>query len=145
MGLNSDRALEALVDLDSDDELGPPMGLDSLVEDEIHQSVDTREDLYPLPPVPAQPEAEQLAPKRTELEPEMSAAQVERLVERVLPSLRDELHQSLERIAWEAFGDLSKQVVVQAVERVEKIAWETVPKLAETLIQEEIRKIDHGE
>ena len=72
---------------------------------------------------------------------ELSAGQVERLVERVLPSLREEVHQSLERIAWEAFGDLSEQVVTQAVARIEEIAWETVPKLAETLIQEEIRKL----
>ena len=72
----------------------------------------------------------------------MSADQLERLVERVIPTLREELHQSLERIAWEAFGDLSKQIVAQAVERVETIAWETVPKLAETLILEEIRKLE---
>ena len=73
---------------------------------------------------------------------EMPADQLEQLVERVIPTLREELHQSLERIAWEAFGDLSEQIVTQAVERVEAIAWETVPKLAETLILEEIRKLD---
>lgn len=98
-----------------------------------------------LPPVSAQRE-ESSPPETGEADAaQISDGKVERLVERVLPSLREELHQSLERIAWEAFGDLSRQIVVQAVERVEQIAWETVPKLAEALIQEEIRKLDREE
>ena len=55
--------------------------------------------------------------------------------------LRNRLHDTLEKIAWEAFGDVTEQVVRQALERVEKVAWEVIPQLAETLIREEIRRM----
>jgi hypothetical protein len=71
----------------------------------------------------------------------ISADAVNRIVEEVTPALREELHQTLERVAWESFGAVTEQLVAQAVERIETIAWEVVPKLAETLIQEEIRKL----
>ena len=73
--------------------------------------------------------------------PSISEEAVNRLVEDVTPVLRQELHQTLERVAWESFGSVTEQLVAQAVERIETIAWEVVPKLAETLIQEEIRKL----
>ena len=53
--------------------------------------------------------------------------------------LRQRLHESLEKIAWEAFGDLSEQVTRRILERVEAIAWEVIPQMAEALIREEIR------
>jgi CheY-like chemotaxis protein len=59
----------------------------------------------------------------------------------ITPRLRAELHDTLEKMAWESFGDLADQIVRQAVERVEQIAWEAVPQLAETLIREEIRRL----
>ena len=59
----------------------------------------------------------------------------------VSAELRDRLHDTLEKIAWEAFGDVTEQIVRQALERVEKIAWEVIPQLAETLIREEIRRM----
>jgi len=57
------------------------------------------------------------------------------------PQLRKQLHDTLEKIAWESFGDVTAQIVRQAVERVERVAWEVIPQLAETLIREEIRKL----
>ena len=59
----------------------------------------------------------------------------------IAPALQEQLHETLEKIAWEAFGQVTETVVAQTVERLEKIAWEVVPKLAETLIAEEIRKL----
>ena len=132
-------ALAETAALDAFDSL---VELEPFTESEHPELGDALGEAQRLPAVPAPPENPIAPEMEGATEAELSAQQIERLVERVLPPLREELHQSLERIAWEAFGDLSKQVVVQAVERVERIAWETVPKLAETLIQEEIRKLD---
>ena len=57
------------------------------------------------------------------------------------PRLREQLHDTLEKIAWESMGDVAEQIVRQAVERVERVAWEVIPQMAETLIREEIRKL----
>ena len=57
------------------------------------------------------------------------------------PELRRQLHDTLEKIAWDSFGDLTEAIVRQSVERVESIAWEVIPRMAETLIQEEIRRM----
>ncbi len=57
------------------------------------------------------------------------------------PELRRELTTQLEKIAWEAFGDLAETLVRQTVARVEAIAWEVIPQMAENLIREEIRKL----
>lgn len=68
-------------------------------------------------------------------------AAAEAVLRQVAPQLRAQLHETLERVAWEAFGQVTEKIVAQAVERVEAITWEVVPKLAETLILEEIRKL----
>ena len=57
------------------------------------------------------------------------------------PQLAQQLHETLEKMAWEAFSEVSEKIVKQAVERIEKAAWEVIPQLAETLIREEIRRI----
>jgi len=57
------------------------------------------------------------------------------------PMMRDRLHETLERVAWEALSDLSDTVVKQVVEKVESIAWEVIPQMAEALIKEEIRRM----
>jgi CheY-like chemotaxis protein len=59
--------------------------------------------------------------------------------------MRQEIHQHLEKIAWEAFGDLSERIVRETVARIEAIAWEVIPQMAETLIREEIRKLQDDE
>jgi hypothetical protein len=69
------------------------------------------------------------------------AAQAESVLENIEPQLHAQIHDTLEKIAWESFGNLTEEIIKQAVERVEAIAWETIPKLAETLIQEEIRRM----
>ena len=58
---------------------------------------------------------------------------------------RDELRNMLEKMAWEAFGDVTDRIVRETVQRVEQIAWEVIPKMAETLIREEIRKLKEGD
>ncbi len=57
------------------------------------------------------------------------------------PEMRDRIHETLEKVAWEAFADLSDTIVRQVIQRVESVIWEIVPQMAETLIQEEIRRI----
>jgi CheY-like chemotaxis protein len=52
-----------------------------------------------------------------------------------------QLRESLERVAWEAFGPLSEQLVREVVKKVEEIAWEVVPQLTEQLIREEIARL----
>ena len=61
------------------------------------------------------------------------------------PMLERQLHDSIEKLAWDAFGDLSERLVKDAVERIEAVAWEVIPKMAETLIREEIRKLKDEE
>lgn len=58
-----------------------------------------------------------------------------------LDVLRSELREHLEKVAWEAFGDLSDRIVRETVTRIESIAWEVIPQMAEALIKEEIRKL----
>jgi hypothetical protein len=57
---------------------------------------------------------------------------------------RAELHDMIEKIAWDAFGPITEKVVREAIARIEQVVWEVVPKLAETLIQEEIRRLKDG-
>jgi CheY-like chemotaxis protein len=60
------------------------------------------------------------------------------------PMMRERIHDTLEKVAWEAFSDLSENIARQVLERVEKIAWEVIPQMTETLIQEEIRRMKDG-
>ena len=84
------------------------------------------------PPVPpsaaAQPAANRAVPSGAHLE-----------------VMRQELHQHLEKIAWEAFGDLSERIVRETLARIEAIAWEVIPQMAETLVREEIRRLQDDE
>ena len=98
----------------------------------------------PIPPAPAEETIVALgassrqAAARREAEADAAAtAALEALPEAV----RERMQDTLEKIAWEAFSDLSEQVVRQVLERVETIAWEVIPQLTETLIREEIRRL----
>jgi len=62
-------------------------------------------------------------------------------LEAVGPRLRSQLHETLEKVAWESLSDVTDQIVRHAVERIEAIAWEVIPQMAETLIREEIRRM----
>ncbi|MBW2235057.1 MAG: response regulator [Deltaproteobacteria bacterium] len=55
--------------------------------------------------------------------------------------MRDRIHDSLEKIAWEAFAELPEQLIREALAKFEEIAWEVIPQMAETLIREEIRRM----
>lgn len=57
------------------------------------------------------------------------------------PFMEQRIQETLEKVAWEAFSDLSETIVKQVISRVEKIAWEVIPQMAETLVREEIRKM----
>lgn len=59
--------------------------------------------------------------------------------------IQKQLQETLEKIVWEAFGDLSERIVRDVIERVEAVAWEVIPQMAETLIREEIRRLKDGE
>jgi len=65
----------------------------------------------------------------------------------ISPALEQHVHATLEKVAWEAFGDLSEQLVKQVLARVEAVAWEVIPQMAEVLIKEEIERMksDSGE
>jgi len=78
----------------------------------------------PSPPSSAAPAAAVAAPT-----PELSGA------------MRDQVHATIEKIAWEALGDVSERIVREAVARIEQVAWDVIPRLTETLIREEIRKL----
>jgi len=93
--------------------------------------VDLAAELY-AEPVPAEV---------AETPPASAAEPGDGLMEAIGPELRQQLHDTLEKIAWESFGDLTEAIVRQSVERVESIAWEVIPRMAETLIQEEIRRM----
>jgi CheY-like chemotaxis protein len=86
-------------------------------------------------PEPGEPEAV--------LEPAMEEAEAPPLAsERPPASLDAELvHEVLEKLAWEAFGPLSEQIVREVLQKVEAIAWEVVPQLAERLIEAEIKRM----
>jgi len=57
------------------------------------------------------------------------------------PELEKRLHDTIEKLAWDALGDLSEQMVKEAVTRIETVAWEVIPQMAETLIREEIERL----
>ncbi|MBW2273378.1 MAG: response regulator [Deltaproteobacteria bacterium] len=57
------------------------------------------------------------------------------------PMMRDRVHDTLEKVAWEAFSDLSETVVQQILKRVEEVAWEVIPQMTEALVREEIRRM----
>ncbi len=59
----------------------------------------------------------------------------------ISPVMRDRIHDTLERVAWEAFADLPDALIKALIERVEAIAWEVIPQMAEALIAEEIRRM----
>ncbi len=70
-----------------------------------------------------------------------SGAASQELLRELVPALREPLHDTLEKIAWESFGSMAEEIVRRAIERMEAVAWEVIPQMAETLIREELRRI----
>ncbi len=85
--------------------------------------------MAPEAPAMEMPAAAQAEPAAPDLGPNLT------------PIMRDRVHETLERVAWEAFSDLSDTIVKQVVERVEQVAWEVIPQMAEAAIKEEIRRM----
>jgi CheY-like chemotaxis protein len=92
----------------------------------------------PAPPLQPTPASEPTAPEAASHD---AAGLAGIALAELEPRLREQLHDTLEKIAWEAMGDVAEQIVRQAVERVERVAWEVIPQMAETMIREEIRKL----
>ena len=59
--------------------------------------------------------------------------------------LAQEMNSAIEKVAWDAFGPLSEQIVSQVIRKLEEIAWETVPQIAERLVRAEIERLKHAE
>lgn len=57
------------------------------------------------------------------------------------PEFQQKMHETLEKMAWEAFSDVSEKLVKDALQRIEAVAWEVIPQMAEALIKEEISKL----
>ena len=55
------------------------------------------------------------------------------------------MNSAIEKVAWDAFGPLSEQIVSQVIRKLEEIAWETVPQIAERLVRAEIERLKHAE
>jgi CheY-like chemotaxis protein len=98
-----------------------------------------------LPPVPASELLGESAASSAAASPESaSLGSVASVGQDINPLLKEQLHEMLEKIAWEAFSELSEQVVREVMQRVETIAWEVIPQMTEALIQEEIRRMQGG-
>jgi CheY-like chemotaxis protein len=110
-----------------------------LDESALEQLVAPERAPYPEPEPAFEPQPE-VEPERVIATHDPAALAGVALAE-IEPRLREQLHDTLEKIAWESLGDVAEQIVRQAIERVERIAWEVIPELAETLIREEIRKM----
>jgi len=70
-----------------------------------------------------------------------ATAPEDRRIADLSPLMEQRIHETLEKVAWEAFADLSESIVKQVMGRVEQIAWEVIPQMAETLVREEIRRM----
>ena len=94
-------------------------------------------------PAGAAPTAPALAgsPTGGAREPALGSTQGEGRDLELSPAFRRQIQDALEKVAWEAFGDLAEKLVKDTLDRVERVAWEVVPQMAETLIQEEIRRL----
>ena len=112
------------------------------------EPIDDEADALPADLLDAEYEPLELAPPYADREPvahPAPASPAGMAADALTPAMREELRDTLEKIAWDAFGQVTEKVVREAIERIERAAWEVVPKLAETLIQEEIRRLKGGE
>jgi len=120
-------------------DLVPDPFVEPLFDDDAAAEFDLGTDAGPIAPervAPMRAAPALVAPERTPAAerplataPELSGA------------MQAQLHETLEKIAWEALGDVSERIVREAVARIEQVAWDVLPRLAETLIREEIRKL----
>jgi len=98
---------------------------------------------FPEPEVPFEPDTEIERGPATEPEPPVEPEASQPPMSAVAPPSIDPntVQQALEKVAWEAFGPLSEQLIREVLKKVEEIAWEVVPQLAEQLVKEEIDRL----
>ncbi|HTF33913.1 MAG TPA: response regulator [Myxococcota bacterium] len=82
-----------------------------------------------------------VVPRGGPTEPVQTAGSSRPTTPDISPVMRQRIHDTLEKVAWEAFSDLSDTIVRQVLERFEAIAWEVIPQMAEALVREEIRRM----
>jgi len=112
----------------------------------LEDAAELEPELVDAEPMSAEPQPTPEPPAWREPDPRPSAPVVSRMpVEamRAAAPMIDSaiLSQTLEKVAWEAFGSLSEQVVTEVRKRVEAVVWEVVPQLCERLIREEIARL----
>ncbi len=95
----------------------------------------------PSEPFADEPAAQHVAPE----EPTHSNSSAPAPAGALPADLQERMHETLERVAWEAMGDLSDRVIKETLSRIEAIAWEVIPQMAETLIREELARIKDEE
>ncbi len=114
-------------------------------EQEISSPWPEPEPVMAEPNLPVEPEPDESpeAPLDMLVTAEEDAAPVSSLADApdLSPLRREQLHDALEKIAWEAFSNVTEQIVKEALERIEKVAWEVIPQMTEALILEEIQKL----
>jgi CheY-like chemotaxis protein len=133
-------------DLAGDTVLDPMRGRDyDVSSSDLSESFAAPEEPLPAPsaPQPIEPRLPMPAAARPEAAP-APAEDVARAPD-LGPAMRQQLHEALEKIAWEAFSDSSERIVKEAVARIEAVAWEVIPQMAEALIREEIRRLQGDE
>ena len=94
----------------------------------------------PAPATPS-PASQATSPAAFPVSSSAASPSANAAVAHMSPILQQQVQETLEKVAWEAFSDLSETIVKQVIERVERIAWEVIPQMAETLVREEIRKL----
>ncbi|MEX2209147.1 MAG: response regulator [Myxococcota bacterium] len=92
-------------------------------------------ELRPTAPLPGRPLPARPSSPASSLPAERPHSGVAPVIDSAL------LAQTLEKVAWEAFGSISEQVVNEVKKRVEAVVWEVVPQMCERLIREEIARL----
>jgi CheY-like chemotaxis protein len=121
-------------------DLGEPAPAVAAVPDaDEFPPLDPTEMAFEPAPIPGGPEPEPMA---FEAPPEPTASEAAASPGPDISGvMRDRIHDSLEKLAWEAFAELPEQLIREALAKFEEIAWEVIPQMAETLIREEIRRM----
>ena len=136
--LEPDDALAEHAELAPEPESAGPLALDPPAHEPAH-TFD--------PPPTAEPLSEEARPA---LDPERSPdpndsavaiATTPDVARSALAMDQGAVREALEKVAWEAFGPLSEQLVREVVAKVESVAWEIIPELAERLIRDELDRM----
>jgi len=144
-GYDSEPELAALVAPVEDEEVGEVLAAPAPLYEAPSYEEPPR---YEAPTLDAATEA-QAEPLYSPVEADPSPVASPSLPDGPTPELsslvREQVQEAIEKIAWEAFSQVTESIVKDAIQKVEKVAWEVVPQLTEALIREEIRKLKEEE